>query len=151
MSKVVDIRDALNLIIQTLLPNYIKLADPLDIPNNPNLNLSNGFCVIYGPADNSSREWCMTTIQRRRQFSFALTNLYVQTQDAAASEAMHDALMNDQNAVVGAIHRDPELTGFAVTSDFAFDNGIEYLLNEDGEKQYIMIVTTVAVDYHEGV
>lgn len=151
MSAVTDIRDALNTIIETALPAYKKLSDSIDTGDNPGIMLAKGFRVAYGPADNSSRDWDMTTIQRRRQFSFALTNAYVPNQDADGRGATEDVLMNDQNTIVKLIHSDPELTGTAISSDFAFDNGIEYLLNEDNEKQYIMIVTTVSVDYHEGV
>jgi hypothetical protein len=151
MSKVTDIRDALNLIIQTALPTYMKLTDSIDTIDNANIMLRKGFRVGYGPADNSSREWCMTHIQRRRQFSFALTNAYVPNLDADGRQDAEDVLMDDQNKVVKAVHRDPELTGVAISSDFAFDNGIEYLLNDSGEKQYIMIVTTISVDYYEGV
>lgn len=151
MSKVTDIRDALNTIIQTALPTYMKLSDSIDTIDNASVMLQKGFRVSYGPADNSGREWCMTHIQRRRQFTFALTNAYVPNQDADGRQDAEDALINDQNEVVKAVHRDPELTGAAISSDFAFDNGIEYLLSDLGEKQYIMIVTTVSVDYYEGV
>lgn len=151
MSKVTDIRDALNLIIQTALPTYMKLTDSIDTIDNASIMLQKGFRVGYGPADNSSREWCMTHIQRRREFRFALTHAYVPNLDADGRQAAEDALMDDQNTVVKAVHADPELTGVAISSDFAFDNGIEYLLNDSGEKQYIMIVTTISVDYYEGV
>lgn len=151
MSKVTDIRDALNLIIETALPAYMKLSDSIDTMDNVNVMLQKGFRVGYGAAENSSRDWCMTHIQRRRQFSFALTNAYVPNLDADGRQAAEDALMDDQNAVVKAVHADPELTGVAISSDFAFDNGIEYLVNDSGEKQYIMIVTTISVDYYEGV
>lgn len=151
MSKVTDIRDALNAIIGAQLPTYRKLSDSIDTADNPSLMLEKGFRVAYGPADRSGQEWCMTTIQRRRQFSFALTNVYIPNLDADQRQSSEDALMDDQNLVVKAIHSDPELTGTAISSDFAFDNGVEYLLNENGEKQYIMIVTTVSVDYFEEV
>jgi hypothetical protein len=151
MSKVTDVRDALNTLIQTVLPTYLMLTDSIDIPDNANLMLQKGFRVAYGPADNSGRDWSMTHIQRRRQFSFALTNAYVANHDAEGRQAAEDALINDQNEVIKAIHRDHELTGTALSSAFAFDNGIEYLLDSEGEKQYIMIITTISVDYYEGV
>lgn len=151
MSKVTDIRDALNAIIETALPEYTKLSDSIDTGDNVNLVLAKGYSVAYGPADNASRDVCMTHIHRRRSFSFALTNLYVANQDADARETAEDSLMNDQNTVVQAIHRDPTLSSTASSSDYGFDNGIEYLVNDQGEKQYIMIVTTVSVDYFEGV
>lgn len=151
MSRVTDIRDAINGIIETALPDYRKLSDSIDTADNPNLMLQKGFRVAYGPASNSSRDYCMTHIQRRREFSFVLTNIYIPNLDAAQREGSEDNLMSDQNEVVKAIHSDPELTGTAISSDFAFDNGIEYILSENGEKQYIMIVTTVSVDYYEGV
>lgn len=151
MSKAVDIRDAINTIIETALPTYQKLTDAIDTADNVNLMLAKGYRVGYGAADNSSRDWCTTEIARKRQFSFVMTNIYVPNLDADARETTEDTLINDQNTVILAIHSDPTLGSTASNSDFAFDNGIEYLLDDAGEKQYIMIVTTLTVEYFEGV
>ena len=45
------------------------------------------------------------------------------------------------------LEKNPTLTGENTNSFWAFDNGLEYILDE--EKQFIIIVMTIQTDYFE--
>jgi hypothetical protein len=147
MSKVVDIRTYLDSLIEATVTGYVKLSDSYQTSDNPNLSLSKGYSVGFSPGENVSDEWCPGTIRIRRQFQVILTNVYTPSLDPDYREGLENSLLNDEFAIVAAIEKDVTLTGNAITSRFVFDNGLEYLL--DDEKQFIIIVATISVTYEE--
>lgn len=151
MTKVVDIRTSLESLIETALPTYEKLSDAYDSPDNVNLWLAKGFSIGYGPSENTSDNFCQGFLKQRRLFQFVLANIYMPNADADYRQTLEDNLMDDQFAVLAAIESDVTLTGTAISTAFQSDNGIEYLVGEDGDqKQFIIIVSTIAIDYEEG-
>jgi hypothetical protein len=148
MSKVVDIRTALNTLISSTLSGYVKLPDSVDSPDNPDIILNKGFSVGFSSGENTSREWCIGTIMVTRQFQIVLTNLYTPNMDANYREGLENSLMNDEFAVIAALEESVTLAGNAVSSRFILDNGLGYLIAESG-KQYIVIVITCSVTYEE--
>jgi hypothetical protein len=147
MSKVTDIRSQLNTLIDTILPDYVKLSDSYETPDNANVILEKGFSIGYGPSENTTDEWCQGTIRQRRQFQIILTNIYTPSLDPEYRETLENSLLDDEFALIGAIERDVTLGGEAISSRFSFDNGLEYLI--DDRKQFIIIVITVTIDYEE--
>jgi hypothetical protein len=147
MSKVTDIRSQLNTLIDTILPDYVKLSDSYETPDNANVILEKGFSIGYGPSENTTDDWCNGTLRQRRQFQIILTNIYTPSLDPEYRETLENSLLDDEFALIGAIERDVTLGGEAISSRFSFDNGLEYLI--DDRKQFIIIVITVTIDYEE--
>ncbi len=147
MSKVVDIRTNLNSLIEATLAGYVKLSDSYETPDNASVILTKGYSVGYGPSENASDNFCQGFVRQRRQFQLILTNIYTPNLDADYRESLENSLLDDQFAVISAIEADITLTGQCISSQFAFDNGLEYLI--DDRKQYIIIVSTISIDYIE--
>lgn len=147
MSKIVDIRNALNTLVQGVLPDYVKLSDSYETLDNASTLMIKGYSIGYGPAERASDEWCQGFIRIRRQFQIILTNVYTPNLDADYRESLENSLMDDQFLVLAALERDPTLTGENINSFFALDNGLEYLI--DDRKQFIICVITASVDYIE--
>jgi hypothetical protein len=150
-ARITEIRDALNDLIEATVPDYKRLPD-FDIADNPNIMIQKGYRVAYSPAQNASNEWCNDTVQRIRTMTFAMTNQWVVTNDSSSAEAYEDALITDQDAVVKAIVASPVLNpGTDIVTTYVSDNGLEYLLDSEEKKQYVLIVTTITVNYFERV
>lgn len=147
MSKVTDIRTALNTLVQTVLPEYVKLSDAYETLDNANTLMVKGFSIGFGPAERASDEYCQGWIRIRRQFQIILTNVYLPNLDADYRESLENSLMDDEFKILAALERDPTLTGENIRSNFTVDNGLEYLI--DDRKQFIICVITASVDYIE--
>lgn len=147
MSKVADIRSSLNTMIDTFLPDYVKLSDSYETPDNANIILEKGFSIGFGPSENTTSEWCPGTIRQRRQFQIILTNIYTPSLDPEYREGLENSLLDDEFSLIAAIEKDVTLGGEAISSRFSFDNGLEYLI--DDRKQFIIVVVTVTIDYEE--
>lgn len=147
MSRAVDIRDALNSLVESALPNYVKLSDSYETIDNADLILKKGYSVGFGPAERASDEWCQGVIRIRRTYQIVLTNIYLANCDADYRESLENDLMNDAFAVMAALERDPTLTGENTNSFYVNDNGVEYLI--DDRKQFIIVVMTASADYFE--
>lgn len=143
------VRDQLDAIIKATLPSYTKLSDSFDTVDNALQLLEKGYAIGYGPGEGIYDEWCMGEMRQRREFRIALTNLYLPETDADYRQKLETALMEDEFSLIGAITREPQLTGVSINSIFAFDQGIQYLENDT--KQFILIVLSIMVDYIEGV
>lgn len=147
MSKTVDIRTAINTLIETVLPDYVKLSDSYETPDNASIVLTKGYSVGFGPAERTSDEFCQGYIKIRRSYQIVLTNLYTPNLDADYRESLENSLMDDEFAVIAALEKDPTLTGENINSFFATDNGLEYLI--DDRKQFIIVVITASAEYYE--
>jgi len=147
MSRASDIRTYLEGLIESTLSGYVKLSDSYQSSDNVSLSLSKGYSVGFSPGENQSNEYCSGTIRIGRQYQIILTNVYYPNMDPDYRTGLENDLMDDEFDIIAAIERDVTLTGNAITSRFQFDNGLEYLI--DNEKQYILIVATISVSYEE--
>ena len=149
MSKVSEIRDTLETKVETTLPGYTKLSDAFESVDNANQLLEKGYAIAYGPSEGIYDEWCMGQMRQRREFRVVLTNIYLAGTDADYRTARETDLMEDEFTLIGAITKDVTLTGVCINSEFTFDQGIQYLEND--QKQYIIIVMSFMIDYIEEV
>jgi|SRR6478609_2625880 len=148
MSFVVDIRDRLNAIMVATLPAYQKLPDNYQTSDNPMPIAPKAYAIGFGAGENITDEWCnLGKMRIRRQFQAVMTNIYMPNLDADYRDGLEDALLDDQFAFIAAVEKDPTLTAMDVSSRYTTDNGLEYLIDE--EKQFIIIVMTLTVDYFE--
>lgn len=149
MSKAVDVQIALNTLIETNLPGYVKLPDAYDSPDNPTIELEKGYSVGFGSADNTTDNFCKGTIQLNRTYQLILTNVYSPSLDANYRETLEQSLINDHFTIIGQIECDPTLQGNCINAQYSSDAGIEYLSGD--RKQFIIIVSNISIDYIEGV
>lgn len=147
MTKAVDIRTRINTLVETALPNYVKLSDSYETPDNAGIVLVKGYSVGFGPAERTTDEFCPGFIKIRRSYQIILTNLYTPNLDADYRETLENSLMDDEFQVIAALENDPTLTGENINSFFASDNGLEYLI--DDRKQFIIVVITASAEYYE--
>lgn len=149
MSKIVDIENALNSIIEATLPSYVMLADAYDTPDNININLDKGYSTGFGPATRGSSDFCKGDVDIERTIIVALTNVYAPNLDSSYRQSLEQSLMNDHFSMVGAVECNPTLNQNCIVASYAGDQGIEYVT--DDRKQYIVIFTNFLIRYIERV
>lgn len=147
MSKTTEIKEALNVLVETNLTGYVKLPDSYDSLDNPTIQLDKGFSVAYGTATNADDEFCKGTIRISRTFDIFLSNVYLANLNTNRREDLEDSLMNDATTLIGQIQCNQTLFGASINAEYSSDTGIEYLTND--RKQFITIILTVSVDYQE--
>lgn len=149
MSKIVDIQNALNTIIETTLPGYVMLSDAYDTPDNVNIHLEKGYSTAFGAGARGSSDFCKGDVDQQRVMAIALTNVYAPNLNADKRQSIEQALMDDHFAMLGAIECNPTLNQNCSLSTYTDDGGIEYVT--DDRKQYIVIFTNILIRYVERV
>jgi hypothetical protein len=149
MSVVSDVQDALDTIIEANLPGYVRLSDSYDAPDNPNLYLKKGYATAYGPGQNNSSNFCSGEVQIKRRFTVVFTNVYNASLDADKRQLLEQSLMSDQQKVILAVECDPTLNGNCITAAYDTDEGLEYIVDEKYNKQFIGIVSNFEIQYIE--
>lgn len=149
MSKIVDIENALNALIESTLPGYVMLSDAYDTPDNINIHLEKGYSTGFGSAIRGSSDFCKGDVDIQRVMVVALTNVYAPNLDASNRQSLEQSLMNDHFSLIGAIECNPTLNGNCSIATYTDDQGIEYVT--DDRKQYIVIFTNILIRYIERV
>jgi len=142
------IQDALDALINTTLPAYTKLSDSTDVADNPNIYLNKGFATAFGSSERDQTEFC-NGISMKRSFTIILTNSYNASLDANKRQDLEQALMEDHIALMLAIEYDRTLSGTCVNAYYDNDNGIEYIVDDTYQKQYIGIISDIKIQYSE--
>ena len=146
--SIVAIQDALEALIKTTLPSYVKLSDAVDVADNPNIYLNKGFATAIGPAVREQKELC-NGLFIARSFTVVLTNTYNASLDAETRKDLEQALAVDQTALMLALEGNRALSGTCTNAVYVSDNGIEYIVDEQYQKQYIGIVSDINIQYIE--
>ncbi len=149
MSVVTDVQDALDALIETTLPGYVRLSDSYDAPDNPNLYLKKGYATAYGAGENVTTDFCVGSIHIKRSFTVVLTNTYNASLDADKRQGLEQALMEDHLAMVLAVESDPTLGDVCIVAGYESDGGLEYIVDEKFNKQFIGIVSNFQIQYIE--
>ena len=143
MSKIVDIQDAMNTIIESALPSYVMLSDAYDTTDNANIHLEKGYSTGFGSAVRGGNDFCKGDVDIERNLVVALTNVYTPNLDATYRQDLEQGLMDDHFAMLAQIECNPTLNQNCITSSYEADQGIEYLA--DDRKQYIVIFITIII------
>jgi len=146
--SIVAIQDALEALINTTLPDYVKLSDSQDVADNPNIYLNKGFATALAAAERDQTEFC-NGISLRRSITVVLTNSYDASLDAETRKDLEQSLVLDQTALILALEYDRSLAGTAVNAFYEADNGIEYIVDDTYQKQYIGIISDIKIQYSE--
>lgn len=149
MSVVSDVQDALDALIETTLADYVRLSDSYDAPDNPNIYLKKGYATAFGAGQNNTTNFCAGSIQVLRRFTMVLTNVYNASLDADKRQLLEQSLMSDQQKVILAVECEPTLNGNCITAAYDTDDGLEYIVDEKYNKQFIGIVSNFEIQYIE--
>jgi hypothetical protein len=149
MTVITDIQNALDAKIEATLPGYVRLSDSYDAPDNPNLYLKKGYATAYGPGENDSDNFCVGDIRIKRQFVVVLTNTYNASLDADKRQLLEQNLMEDHLKIALAVESDPSLGDVCIDSGYETDGGLEYIVDEKFNKQFIGIVSNFQIRYIE--
>jgi len=148
--SITAIQDALDSLISTTHADYEKLSDATDPSDNPNLYLAKGFATSIGAGVREQKELC-NGIYISRSFSIILTNIYNPNLDASERKSLEQAIISDQADILLALNSNRTLSGTCIDAVYDNDNGIEYIVDEKYQKQYIGVVTDITVQYIERV
>lgn len=149
MSTISDLYDNLKTILGTVYPAKYELIDPITIEQNPDQLLDNGFALAVGPATNTRREVC-NKLSIAREFTVTLTGLVKgMRSDISAQDTAEKNLLEDHLLLVNELYKNQVLDSIYKKLDYLSDTGIvEIVANE---KKYLMIQTTIQIEYFETI
>jgi hypothetical protein len=147
MSKITEIRDNLQTLIETALPGMVQIPNPYELEKTANIILRKGYGIAFGPATNTERQLgCQLSIER--EFAVILTKEVTATDhDSSGREAIEKAIFEEQYLLIKAIEQSPDLSGSASRARYLSDNGLEYVGLENS--RYFVLQSTFACEYFE--
>lgn len=140
------IQDALDSFIEATLSGYKRLSDSNDIGDNPNVYLNKGYASAFGSAESTGTEFC-GGLTFTRVVTVALTNTYNASLDAERRKDLEQSLMIDHEALMLALEYNRDLGGVCINASYESDNGLEYIVDETYNKQYIGIFSEIKLQY----
>jgi len=149
-TKITTIYNALETLLGTALTGYIKMPDPYEVADNPELFLTKGYGIAVGPGVNTNRfTGCKKSFER--EFTIILSNLVSTTEtNADQREELEKSLLEDQYKIWNAIETDADLSGNTMLTVMLADGGIEYLeIGDDNPSKYILMEISVTAEYSE--
>lgn len=151
MSKVADIKAAINALVSAALTDYYQLPDNLATSENSNLHLEKGFAVAYGPAENNTQNFCQGELLITRQYDVHLTNIYVPSHDETHRDLLEAAIMESAFTILEDLQADVQLGGLAIDTSPTGDTGIQYLVDNESQEQMITVTIGLSILYSETI
>ena len=149
MSKITTIYDEAITLIEGVLPNHQRLANPYQIEENPEIWLDQGYAVAIRTGVNTKRQIsCRLSIER--QISIVITRKYYGNDaDASRKATTEKSLLEDQLLIINEFESQ---TPFSVStkSEFVSDSGIVFVFSSE-EKPFYMIESTFGIEYFENI
>ncbi len=142
-----NIYDAIHSSIASLFPSKSELSDPINIENNDELSLSDGYGIYFGPANNSFRiVGCKYSLQRT--ITVTLTKVvYAGHKNITLFESKEKDLLEDQHTLINDFSKNENIGSVVIARDYISDNGIERILGDT--KNFVMIQSTFKIEYFE--
>ena len=139
------IYDGVVSLIQTVLPDHVRLPDGYDVGGNDDLSLNKGFSVGFGSALNTQRLQC-NKISIERNYNLRFTKLAAaSSSDEIGLADEQKALMNEAFLVYDELRKTNTLNNITVNINYVSDGGIEF--SED--LQHMIINAVVSAEYFE--
>lgn len=149
MTKVSDVYDKLETIINNTLSDYAELPNPYTLEFNTSLFLKKGYGLAFGGGRNTNRSVCQL-ISTARIFSILLVNLVTTTaNNAVQREAIDKALLEDSFKIVKAIENDSDLSGSAAKAIFLEDSGVEFIDIGENQQKFVVNELTFEIEYFD--
>lgn len=149
MSKISEIREQLETLIEAAITGYKQIPNPYEIEKTANVILRKGYGIAFGPATNTERQLsCQLSVDR--EFSIILTREVATTEhNNAGRETIEKAIFEDQYLLIKAIEKDSDLATKASRARYVSDNGLEYVGLENS--RYFVLISTFATEYFENL
>jgi len=143
------IYDGLVSLIETKLPEYVRLSDPYDLTNNDSLRLGQGYALGISDGENTERFITCDQLTTRRGFIIGLTRLYAANEtDPAARAAIEKSIMEDIRSIWKELQTTDHLNNVQVASvKYLADTGIEYVF--DDSTSNISVVSSISLEFFE--
>ena len=149
MSQTSNIYGAVNTLMTTLFSDKKQLSDSLNIENNDDLFLADGYAIYFGPAVNTRRMvGCKFSVSR--SISITLTKAIRGThKDLTKIKAGEKSLLENQFTLIKDFSQNQIISDVSSKRNFVSDNGIERVFGDD--KHYLMIETIFDIEYFENL
>lgn len=146
-TKISDIYDALDTLISTALTGYIRLPDPYNTTDNPELYLRKSYGIAFSDDTNTNRKTgCNISISQ--DFVIPLINaVYTTDTNSTAHASTEKALLEDKFKVIKALELDNDLGGKAMKAAYVGSSAISYL--EGDRDKYIFTELLLSIEYLE--
>jgi len=147
MSEISTIYDDIKSLFSTTFPSKTEMYDPIDIENNDDFILKDGYGIDIGPGNNTNR-FVSKKISVNRAFTFTLSKeIQSVNNDLSLRNTVVKEVFEDQKLILDIFEKQTVSASIA-KSLFISDGGVEYLL---GEKNYIVLQTTLDIEYIENL
>ena len=147
MSKVSDIFDALEVVVEAALPGYSELPNAYVPEQNPKIFMNKGYAIGIGEGANTER--LLSNKQSiDRSFEIVFVNQLNATEtNNALIKTQSKQIFEDAFLVLSAIEKDNDLGQLCVKAKYDSDSGLGFM---DEEKQrYFILTMVVSVEYFE--
>lgn len=147
MSKISNIYDRIETIVEATLTDYRKIPNPYVAEENSETLLTKGYGISIGEGINTNRQICGKK-SYSRSFVIPLINLVASTDhDVDRHAAIEKQVMEDHFSLWGAFELDSDLDGHAAKAITVSDGGLLFL---EGERlKYLLMELIIGVEYFE--
>lgn len=150
MTTISNIHDDLYSMMLALFPTKKVLADSLNLYNNDELFLANGYAIYIGPANNTKRE-VACRLSLSRQIVISLTKApYAGHKDIDKIKATEKELLEDLQTLINDFSRnDSYATLGTIKRDYLSDTGIIRAFGES--RSVLSIQASFNIEYFENL
>lgn len=149
MSTVSTIYDALQTQVAALFPNKLELSDVINIENNDDKTLADGYGIQLGASTNSNRQIC-NTYSVQRDFIITITSLNAGNHKSNnIFETTSKTLLEDLHLLIKNVSENAAIRSTNAIIDWNSDGGIEKFNGES--RQFLIIRATFRLEYFESL
>lgn len=147
MTKVSNIFDKIESIVQTQFSSKQEIPNPFEIEKNPDDFLRDGYGFRYGPGSSGGSE--LNNLQEHsRDFIIVFTKLVFRTDsDKALFKSTQKAMLEDQYTLIDSLAKDTTMDSDLTRLEFVGDGGIEFVYS--GRQTYLKLESTFEIAYWE--
>lgn len=146
MSNISTAYDELISKIQTLFPTKIRIYNPYELTDNPNLTLKDSWGVKLLTGEQVNQDYCDITIARG--FSLVLTRVLPTTNKAEDFDNAAKAIVEDQQSFIQEIYKNGSFTvGNLYEGSITNISGLEFI--QEDEKKFLFCEVQFTITINE--
>jgi hypothetical protein len=150
MTQISDVTTNLHTIIAATLPGYVRIPDSIDIEDNSETYLRQGYALVIGDSDPTT-ETVKGILDQQRTFGVSLTQQVFQTDhNASGIQSAKLGIMEDAFSLVKELHlTNDTINDSAIDCNFVGDDGVSFL--ETDRAKYYLVSLIFTVRYRENL
>lgn len=150
MTQITEVTTNLHSVINTILPGYVRIPDSIDIEDNSETYLRQGYAVVIGDTTPNLETTC-GLLDQERTFGVSLTQQVFQTEhNATGIQSAKLGIMEDAFTLVKELHfTNATINDSAVNCSFVGDDGVSFL--ETDRAKYYLVSLIFTVRYRENL